>query len=170
VIRLLLAALLVAACSAPVEPSPSPTDPAVTPTITPTPTLDPRPGRSAALESAAATWTSTGYVAYSFTLERTCFCLEAARGPWTATVLDTSVLLVDAAGNEPDEALIGEIPRTIDELFAFLRMRLDADGFEVTYDPVTGAPLTVAIDPSTAMADEEIGFVISDLAPYTIDQ
>ena len=168
--RLLIVALLAAACSAPVKPSPSPTDTAGTPTIAPTPTLDPRPGRSAALEAAATTWAATGYVAYSYTLERSCFCLDEARGPWTVTVLDTSALLVDAAGNEPDEALVGAIPRTIDELFAFLRMNLDADGFEVTYDPATGAPLTIAIDPYATAVDEEIGFTVSDLTPFTIDQ
>ena len=167
--RLLLIVLLVAACTAPAEVSPSPSA-TTTPLPSPSATLDPRPARSAELEAAAARWTETGYLAYTFTLERHCFCLAAARGPWTVTVLGNAVTLFTADGQEADASLIDGVPQTVEELFTFLRTQLGADDFSVTYDSVTGAPLTISVDPSFMMADEEVGYTISELAPYTIDQ
>lgn len=170
-IRLLLATLLVAACSAPVvSPVPS-SNPSLLPSpTTPAPSLDPRPARSTELEAAADRWAETGYVAYTFTIERQCFCLPASLGPWTVTVIAGSATAVDANGEPADDSFTDGVPLTIDALFAFLRMQLDADDFTVSYDPVTGAPLEVAIDPSFMMADEETGFLVRDLAPLTIDQ
>jgi hypothetical protein len=170
--HLLLAALvLVAACGAPIESPASPT-PSTDPSapVSPTPTLDPRPARSAELEAAATRWTDAAYAAYSFTLERRCFCLPASQGPWTVTVIVGEASVVDATGEAPDPSFVDGVPLTIDALFAFLRMQLDADDFTVSYDPVTGAPLEVAIDPSFMMADEETGFLVRDLAPLSIDQ
>lgn len=167
----LIALFLVAACGSPVESPASPTpstDPSAS--VSPAPTLDPRPARAAELEAAADRWTTTGYVAYSFTLERRCFCLPEGLGPWTVTVVAGEASVVDATGETPDPSRVSGVPFTIDELFAFLRMQLDADDFTVSYDPVTGAPLEVAIDPSVMMADEETGFLVRDLAPLTIDQ
>jgi hypothetical protein len=166
--RLLLIVLLVAACTTPAEVSPSPSA-TTTPLPSPSATLDPRPARSAELEAAAGRWLETGYVAYTFTLERRCYCLDAARGPWTVTVLGDAVTLFTADDREADASLIDGMPQTIDQLFTFLRTQLGADDFTVSYDSVTGVPLTISIDPSFQMADEEVGYTISGLTPYTVD-
>jgi hypothetical protein len=85
------------------------------------------------------------------------------------SVLGDTVTLFTAGGREADASLIDGMPQTVDQLFAFLRTQLAADDFSVSYDSVTGAPLTISIDPSFLMADEEVGYTISGLAPYTVD-
>ncbi|HUF75664.1 MAG TPA: DUF6174 domain-containing protein [Longimicrobiales bacterium] len=118
------------------------------------------------LEIAAARWAERGGPDYEFVLDRICECLVV--GPVRLTVQDGDVHGAQALegssaapGSHPDPE---QFP-TIDELFAQLRAAAAAGPvrFEVTFDHTLGHPVSVDVDISEQIADEELLLEIRDL-------
>ncbi len=171
-IRLLLAVLLLVAACGGTSPSVSPTasaSPAATNSPASSTTPDPRPARSAALESAAATWQAAGIETYGYTLTRSCFCTSDWSGPWAVTVIGELVVATDSQDNPVSDEIVAAIPFTAAALFAYLRSHLADEGFSVTYDTATGFPTSFSLDPSTQIADEEVSFTIENFTTFGVN-
>lgn len=123
------------------------------------------PGQGGPLEGRAL-WESQGIEHYRFTLSRSCFCL--ARGPVVIEVRNGKVVsIVDAetGGSEVDGFAVSEIfgdVDTIEELFGRIDAAEGAAVLQVSYDATFGYPAEIYIDQSELMADEEIGYTVSD--------
>ena len=118
-------------------------------------------------------WRSQKITSYAFELERQCFCPEDVRGPVDIIVRDgkpASITYVSTG--KPATELFGTLD-TIDELFSLIRDAYEgrnffdqkAENVQVTYHPDLGYPLTVFIDVSQTIADEEQGYTVKALAP-----
>ena len=118
-------------------------------------------------------WRAQKITSYAFELQRDCFCPEDVRGPVDIIVRDgkpTSVTYV--SNGKPASELFGPVD-TVDELFSTLhdayegRNSFDqkAENVQVTYHPDLGYPLTIFIDVSQTIADEEQGWTVKALAP-----
>ena len=117
-------------------------------------------------------WKSQNITSYDFTLARSCFCPEDWRGPVNIQVRNgmvTSTKYVSNGQTATSEKL-GDVD-TIEELFAVIRDAYEgkntfdqkAETVEVTYHPQMGYPLTIYIDVSTTIADEEQGYTVEEL-------
>jgi hypothetical protein len=117
-------------------------------------------------------WQSQNLTSYDFTLERQCFCPEDWRGPVNITVRNgkvTSVVYV-SNGQTATTEKFSDVD-TIEELFNIIRDAYDGKGafdqkaetVNVTYHPEMGYPLTIYIDVSQMMADEEQGYKVEEL-------
>lgn len=141
--RVLLLSLLIAACSAPAAVPPADV------------TVDDE------LALARAKWADANFEAYEMTITRSCFCPPEWRGPYTTIVEDgvvTSFVIEDLPIAQ------GE-PPTVEGLFELLETAY-AEGaarVEATYHEDWGYPLSLYIDTDERMADEEIGYEISEL-------
>ena len=146
-----LLVLLLAGCSA---PAPGPADGASDPVVAPVPTPDD-------LALARAKWADAALDGYTMTITRSCFCPPEYRGPYTVAVDGGEVSSV-LYGGQPAEA--GE-PPTVDALFALLETAY-AEGaarVDVDYHDELGYPVELYIDRDTRLADEEVGYSISEL-------
>ncbi len=115
------------------------------------------------LEEHEALWAATRPVAYRFALERICFCAE--RGPVRVTVEGQTVM--DRTFVETGDPVEGEARSwfpDVDGLFDVLRHALEsgADHVDVEYDPQTGVPIDLWIDYAANVADEELGFHVTE--------
>lgn len=130
---------LVAGCRMPVAPTDPPTD---------------------SLAQAEARWRVSGISAYEMTYRVVCFCTPETTGPWTVRVEEGRVTRMSgpAPGTQPPGGA-----KTVATLFKEIReaQRAGADSVAVTYDLRDGHPVTVRIDRSFQMADEEVGYEIS---------
>lgn len=114
-------------------------------------------------------WKSQNITSYDFTLTRSCFCPEDWRGPVNIQVRNGTVTSTKYVSNgqaaTPEK--FGDVD-TIEELFAVIRDAYEgkntfdqkAETVEVTYHPQMGYPLTIYIDVSTMIADEEQGYTV----------
>ncbi len=109
---------------------------------------------------------------YDFTLERQCFCPEDWRGPVKIEVRGGVAVSVTYAsdGTAVTEGKFDSVD-TIDKLFTLLNNAYagkgdfdqKADSVDVTYDKQMGYPITLYIDVSQLMADEEQGYTVTNL-------
>lgn len=124
------------------------------------------------LEENETLWKNQELEDYDFTLERQCFCPEDQRDPvnievhnWTAvsvTYISDGTLVTESKFNNVD---------TIDKLFTLLSNAFlgegdftqNADSVDKTYDENMGYPVTLYIDVSQQMADEEQGYTVTNL-------
>lgn len=122
------------------------------------------PAAGPAPESPLALWEARGIDSYRYELQVSCFCLQEMTRPVIVEVRDgavASITYVDD-GTPADPALFEQYD-SIEDLFAILA-EAEAQNparFDVTYAEETGVPLTVDIDISEQMADEEIRFTVS---------
>jgi hypothetical protein len=117
-------------------------------------------------------WKNQELENYDFTLERQCFCPEDWRGPVTIEVRNGTAVSVTylSDGTNVTEGKFDEVD-TIDKLFTLLSNAFSgkgdfdqqADSVEVTYDEQMGYPVTLYIDVSQLMADEEQGYTVTNL-------
>jgi hypothetical protein len=114
-----------------------------------------------------ATWEAAGLRTYQYRLS------------WNPMwVGDFLVSVVDGmpAGIEPADPSIFEglsedereiemsaLPATIDELFDLLEQAVDAERFEVIYDPEFGFPVEARIDHNLLAIDDELEFRVTEL-------
>lgn len=117
------------------------------------------------LEAAELRWEAFEPQSYSYAIERQCFCADRGRGPVRLTVVNGAVVeAVYIADGEPltDEQR-GWFP-AVEGLFDILRDAIDRDAHEirVQYDPVSGVPTDFWIDYEDFVADEELGFVVTE--------
>ena len=112
-----------------------------------------------ALSQAEARWRASGIAAYEMTYRVACFCTPETSGPWTVRVEDGRVTRI--SGPTPGAQPPAD-PRTVAALFAEIReaRRARADSVAVTYDPTDGHPVSLRIDRSFRMADEEVAYEV----------
>ncbi len=119
-------------------------------------------------ETPQALWESQAVESYRYTIQVGCFCPPELRDPVNVEVLNGEVESVTyvADGTAVNMAFF-ESYSTIDKVFTILNdaEAQDPARFDVTYDETYGVPLSVNIDISEMMADEEIYLTISDFEP-----
>lgn len=157
----LLAALLVplAGCPAPAEADPTLDDPTAGGVVTNPVTAD-----NADLAAARDKWRAATPQAYTMTLRRSCFCMVPDdTGPFAVTVAGGDLASVRLAGAEVDD----DRGMTVEALFELIEEAYaeGAESVKAEYDPTLGYPTNVYIDYSTQLADEEIGYMVSDFVP-----
>jgi hypothetical protein len=124
------------------------------------------------LERNEKLWQSQNLTSYNFTLERQCFCPEDWRGPVSIQVRNGEVVSTTyvSNGQTVDAEKFGDVD-TIEELFDVIRDAYEgkntfdqkAETVNVTYHSEMGYPLTILIDISTMIADEEQGYTVEEL-------
>lgn len=124
------------------------------------------------LERNEKLWKEQDLTSYDFTLTRQCFCPEDWRGPVNIAVRNsqaTSVTYV-SNGQVATTEKFSDVD-TVEKLFGVLRDAYEgkntfdqkAKTVNVTYHPEMGYPLTIYIDVSEMIADEEQGYTIENL-------
>lgn len=116
-------------------------------------------------ESAYAQWQAQDLDSYRYTLQVGCFCIEEMRRPVVIEVQDGVVAGLTYAddGSAADPALF-ERYTSVEALFAVIEEAAAQDParLDVVYDQTTGVPLSVDIDISEQMADEELYLAVSN--------
>lgn len=122
--------------------------------------LGPHSPERDALSAARARWAAAGAEAYTMTQVRTCFCPADASGPFRVTVRDGAVQSVTFEG----EPVPAERALSVEALFRLVERALDAGAVTVDaqYDPSLGYPVRVYIDYNEQIADEEVGYTVTD--------
>lgn len=122
--------------------------------------------------TARGRWERAGIEDYVFDYQHLCFCGPEELRLVTITVRAgevASVAYVDTG--QPTERPLADFP-TVDDLFEVIRDAIHRDAFSIaaTYDEELGYPTGVSIDYRENVADEEMGFVVSALAPGIPDK
>jgi Family of unknown function (DUF6174) len=111
------------------------------------------------LDAAKQRWQAAGIEDYRFTVERQCFCVPSFRGPVAIVV----------RGGVPDAATPAAFQdvATVPRLHAIVQQAIDdrVERLDVRYDR-RGVPLSISIDHSSMIADDEIAYVVSG---FTVD-
>lgn len=158
VAALVLLAAALTGCPAPAEVAPDDDAPVVLgPAVS-----GPAAGRSPELDAARERWEAAGMSGYQMTLRRTCFCPSPDyTGPFAVTVEGGELAAVQLDGARVD----AERGMTVDGLFDLIEDAYTrrAQSVTVAFNPELGYPTNVSIDYSFQMADEEIGYMVSDL-------
>lgn len=117
------------------------------------------------LAAARALWHDRGAESYTYTVNRSCFCVLGGRTV-TVTVTNGTVSSAEHAesGAAVDAALFTYVA-TVPDLFDLVQSALDADPayFFASYDPVYGYPTRIEIDYSNNVVDDEIAISARDL-------
>jgi hypothetical protein len=100
-----------------------------------------------------------------FTLQITCFCIVDYTQPKRIQVRDNKVISVAGV---PFEELNDSSFRTIDGFFLYIeeQRKLNPVVEEIQYDDEYGFPSYIYFDISERIADEEIGYTLTDFVPY----
>lgn len=108
-----------------------------------------------------AKWDSKNISDYEFTLRINCFCTQERVGPHLIKVLNDEIVSVNNLPYDPGKT--GELV-TIDQLFTFVETSIESDPYRKTieYNSSYGYPQTVFFDFSEQMADEELGYEVTD--------
>lgn len=110
-------------------------------------------------QPAVARWEAQGLDSYRYTVQVGCFCVEEMRRPVVIEVRDGAVASMTYAddGSAADPALF-EPYASVEALFGIIddAAAQEPARLDVTYDQTTGVPLSVTIDISEEMADEEL--------------
>lgn len=159
ILRILALALLapLAGCPAPAEVTPEGGIPEQFPMVTGTPAE-----RSPELDAARQRWDDAGLEGYQMTLARLCFCPSPDyTGPFEVRVAQSKVasVMLNGTGVPADRGV------SVEALFELIEdaYKRGAESVSVSFDPALGYPTSIGIDYSMQMADEEIGYRVSDL-------
>ena len=158
---LALFAVALAGCPAPAEVTADAAGPPVGPGPAPS---APAASRSPELDAARERWEAAGLSGYEMTLRRICFCPSPDyTGPFEVTVRGGELEAVARGGTRVDD----ERGETVEGLFDLIEdaYTRKAQSVTVEFDPELGYPANLSIDYSFQMADEEIGYMVSDLRP-----
>jgi len=106
-------------------------------------------------------WESLAVDSYSYTFQISCFCLMEATLPKNVVVYKNQIVNVD--GLSYDNEKHGSV-LTIDQLFDFIEEseKNNVHLLEVTYHSKKGYPISLYIDQDEMIADEEMGYYVSD--------
>jgi hypothetical protein len=118
------------------------------------------------LDSALQTWDSQHPAQYSFTWRQSCECTSETTQPIQITVSGNAIVsAVYVETQQPVSAGVRSGLMTIEGVFDEIQQAIvdGAYAVTVTYDPSSGAPLTVGVDYDELVADEELALVISDI-------
>lgn len=117
------------------------------------------------LERAQRRWERWRPDSYVYSIERLCFCPIEYRGPVRVRVDGDDVVertYIDTG--QPVPAALADGFPAVDGLFVILASAFDEDAHEVrvSYDPESGVPVDFWIDYDEMMADEELGFRVTE--------
>lgn len=125
-------------------------------------------------------WQARKLQNYTFTLQRSCFCLPEYTTPMTITVNNGKIvsavaesLMVeikdDGSETTPKMVDVSDRAMTVDQLFNEIKQAIDnkAASVNVKYDARWGYPRSIYIDLDTRMADEEIALTSTALKPIS---
>jgi hypothetical protein len=106
-------------------------------------------------------WHSKNISDYEFTLRINCFCTDERVGPHLIKIVNDKIVSVNNLPYDPDKT--GEL-YTIDQLFTFVETSIERKPYlkTIEYNFTYGYPQTVWFDFNKTMADEEIGYQVSD--------
>ena len=130
--------------------------------------FSPTTSNTAQPETPQALWESQDIDSYHYTLQVGCFCPPEVREPVIIEVVNGEVAsityAVDGTAANPE---FFEQYNTVDKLFTVINdaEAQDPARSEITYDETYGVPLSVTIDLSEQIADEEIYLTVSDFEP-----
>jgi hypothetical protein len=123
------------------------------------------PGDVDNLSAARARWQAKGSDSYTYTVNRSCFCVLGGRTV-TVTVSNGSVVTAEyqESGAAVDQALLTYVV-TVPDLFDLIEDALAGAPafFAATYDPVYGYPTRIEIDNSANAVDDELAISARDL-------
>jgi len=109
-------------------------------------------------------WQAAAIADYSFTFQRSCFCLHTATRAVTVTVHQRAwaTLMYEDDGTAADTSLFRDF-LTMERVFSFLRGSLEEDPatFEARYDAQLGYPAEVSIDYLANAIDDELSLWIA---------
>jgi hypothetical protein len=111
------------------------------------------------LNGARQRWQAAHIGDYHFSVERQCFCPPASRGPVAIVVRDGVPLAPPSAF-----AVVATVPRLHAIVQKAINDRVERLG--VAYDP-RGVPLSISIDVSSMIADEEVAYRVTG---FTVDR
>jgi Family of unknown function (DUF6174) len=116
------------------------------------------------LERNRALWDTVGLTTYDYGVERICFCGVEARGPVLIEVESGSVTsrsYVDSG--DPVLPVFADLFPTVTGLFDLIVEAIEDDAFniDVSWDIATGFPTDIFIDYDESVADEEVGFRVT---------
>ena len=114
--------------------------------------------------SPAEVWAAQEIDDYQYTLQTSCFCMVDATRPVDIVVRDGQVASITYADDATTaDPMLFERYDSIDKIFAIISEAeaQEPARLDVTYDEANGIPLSIAIDISEQMADEELYLEIS---------
>jgi hypothetical protein len=136
------------------------------------PTTEPTgAGLGEQLDAARERWSAAEITDYELTTKVFCFCPELPSV--RVRVTNGEVVSSEQVGGEID---VGNDPRTVESWFDEIERLLagNADHVDVHFDPATGRPLTMSVDPIESAVDDEyavqtVSFYAGDEIPVPVD-
>lgn len=159
----LLGAALLGGCMAPMPVVPD--QPNVTPS-TPTNNAEAYFLANRDLLAAETKWRQNKPRSYSYTLQRSCFCMPEFLKPIQIEILGNTVTRATVEGVPlPLERRANAL--TVEGLFEIIREAIDdkAHRIDVQYDAEYGFPRSISIDRNAMMADEEVYYTATEFKP-----
>ncbi|MHA8094553.1 DUF6174 domain-containing protein [Aquirufa lenticrescens] len=108
-------------------------------------------------------WNEKKVENYSFSFKRICFCPVEYVGPHQVVVQNGKVVTVNGAAYNSSNNRYGVIP-TIPELLITIKSHIDKKPIRQTlnFNPTYGYPTSVFFDFSEMMADDELGYEVTN--------
>lgn len=123
-------------------------------------------GATTETEEARRTWAAFQDGDYSFTVTRSCFCVNA--GTYWVQVVGGDISIVQRVQDHEylPEDQFTDIP-TIEDLFDLIdrALRESADEIRFAFDPEAGYPSSISIDWIEPAVDDEIGYTVHGAVP-----
>ena len=109
-------------------------------------------------------WNKLGITDYEFTLRVNCFCTSETVGPHKIVVKKNSIVSVNGIPYNPNTHYS---VKTIEQLFTYIQKTLAEKPVQKTlaFDAQYFFPNNVYFDMSEMIADEEIGYIVTDFKP-----
>lgn len=122
------------------------------------------------LDAAQSKWTAFKATKYAFDYTYSCFCLREQLPAHIVVENNVITDVLDIDTGQPKlyssgTAVVDSLPwgfYTVPQLFTVIEDAKNSDVLEVTYDNASGVPLSIQIDGSTNIADDEIFYTISN--------
>ena len=109
-------------------------------------------------------WKKQGITEYEFTLQISCFCVVDYTRPKSIVVKNNQIESVNGIAYADLEY---ETYMTFDDFFEYIKERQKENPVQenLEFDPTYGFPTYIYFDISEMIADEEIGYTITDFLP-----
>jgi hypothetical protein len=113
----------------------------------------------------AQKWKSFGFSDYDYTLEIICFCPIEYTKPKRISVRNNKVVSIS---NNTEDVFTDTSFMTIDGFFEFIEDQRKQNPVveKIEYDPEYGFPTYIYFDISEMIADEEIGYILTNFVSY----
>ena len=113
----------------------------------------------------AQKWKSFGFSYYDYTLEIICFCPIEYTKPKRISVRNNKVVSIS---NNTEDVFTDTSFMTIDGFFEFIEDQRKQNPVveKIEYDPEYGFPTYIYFDISEMIADEEIGYILTNFVSY----